>query len=320
MVELCVMELRNGVRMPSIGFGTAFGLRSPETTWSALPVALECGFTHVDTAAMYGNERHIGDVLGRQFADKRLSRSDIFVSTKVSHPPMPSVVPEPSRGETEHMLEASADSGKALQRQFFGSLERLGLGYVDLLLIHWPGPRPGEYDETAFDAAKHNRRKRHEMWKALEFLLDKKLTRAIGVSNFTKRHLEELLSDGVHVVPHVNQMEVHPYLSQEQLRQYCAEKGIVLNAFSPLARGRTGLLDDPTINKIAQTRQWSSAQVVLRWLLQRGIASIPKSSSNERMADNLATEKLPALSDDEMGEINGLNCDMHTYPDPEAIP
>lgn len=288
-------------------------------------MALDAGYVHLDTAAMYGNERHVGDVIGRYMAYGQRARSDFFVGTKVAHPPLHRLFPEPSRGETAHMLDPAADSRDATKRQFVGCLERLGLAHVDLLLLHWPGPRPGEYDPEAYDAAANNRRKRREMWAALEDLFDQKLALAIGVSNFTERHLNELLEDGARVVPHVNQTEVHPYLAQESLVKFCKLHDIVVTASSPLGRGtniarQVSPLLDAVIAEIAQARGWSPAQVILRWLLQRGLAVIPKSGTPERMVENLRVAELSELSEAELERISGLDRGARVYPDPEQIP
>lgn len=269
---------------------------------------------------MYGNERHVGDVLGRFMAPGGVPRERLFVSTKVAHPPFPSVLPEPSRWATAHMQDARADSRKGVLDQFCGCLDRLGLGSVDLLLLHWPGPRPGNFDAGSYDAAAHNRRKRREMWSAMEEIHDRKLARAIGVSNFNQRHLDELLADGARVVPHVNQIELHPYCAQAPLVDYCRRKGIVVTAFSPLARNRAGLLDDAVLAEVARARGWTVGQVVLRWLTQRGVAAVPKSSSRERMVENLAAAALPELSEEDMSRIDSLDRGLFSFTDPEDIP
>lgn len=309
-----VATLSNGVEVPLVGFGTAFfpeGRREPEVIWEALPKALEAGMCHIDTAHMYGNEQHIGSMLGRRIEAGELSRSDVFITTKVAHPPI-SLWPEPSDGETAYMADASRDSGEALIQQFEGCLRRLGLGYVDLLLIHWPGPYNGK--EAAM-----NKEKRLQMWAAMEQIYERRLARSIGVSNFMEKHLQDILPS-CKVKPHMNQVEMHPLLSQSSLREFCKKNNIVLTAYSPLAGGKVeSLIKEPAIVNAATELGVKPGQLVLKWLMQRGAVVIPRSSSTERMRENLAAASLPDLSEEQMQGIDALNEDLHTCSDPNDI-
>jgi len=309
------VRLSNGVEMPMVGFGTSFfpeGRCEPEAVWEALPKALEAGMRHIDTAHMYQNERHIGDMLGRKMEAGELSRSQIFITTKVGHPPKP-VLLEPSDGETAYMLDPSQDAGEGLLKQFRGCLRRLGLGYVDLLLIHWPGPYLGQQN------AELNKQKRIQMWAAMEGIYEARLARSIGVSNFTEEHLKDILP-GCKVKPHVNQIEMHPFLTQSSLKAFCANHGITLTAYSPLGGGRVPVLaEEPAITDAAALLKATPAQIILKWLMQQGVVVIPKSSSIERMQQNLAAARLPDLSAEQMEQIEALDEGLRTGRDPDSI-
>lgn len=297
-----------------VGFGTAFfpdGRREPELIWETLPKALESGIFHIDTAHMYGNERHIGDILGRRIEAGELSRSQVFITTKVAHPPL-DFWPEPSDGETAYMQDPAQHAGAALTKQFMGCLQRLGLGYVDLLLVHWPGPYNGQ-------AAALNKRKRIQMWEAMEEIYERRLARAIGVSNFTEQHLNDILP-GCKVKPHMNQIEMHPFLVQECLRTFCDEHDIAITAYSPLAGGKVeSLVKEPAIVDAAREVNATPVQIVLKWLMQRGVVVIPKSSSIDRMRENSAAASLPDLSEDQMQRIEALDEGLHTCSNPNNI-
>ncbi|MCW4353538.1 aldo/keto reductase [Hoyosella sp. YIM 151337] len=241
------ITLRNGtiepVAIPQIGLGTArIGV---DETQKLVRTAFELGYRFIDTAASYENE--VG--VGRGFRDSGLARADVFISTKL-------------RG-SEQGLDAAK---KALD----ASLERLGLEYVDLYLIHWPLPRVGKYIES---------------WNAMEELLAAGKARAIGVSNFMAEHLDRLAQHSS-TTPAVNQIELHPREQQQFQRADNARRGIVTQAWSPL--GNAGdLLHEPALLTVAQKHGRSPAQIVLRWHIQQGIVTFPKASSQERLAQNL---------------------------------
>jgi 2,5-diketo-D-gluconate reductase A len=183
---------------------------------------------------------------------------------------------------------------------FDGTLEALGFDYVNLFLIHWPMPDVGDYVET---------------WHALEEIYRSGRARAIGVSNFQPHHLRRLLANS-EVVPAVNQIEVHPYLVQDDVRAFGAEHGIVTEAWSPIAQG--GVLEDPVITNIAKRVERTSAQVTLRWAIQRGDIIFPKSVTRSRVEENFALFDFE-LSADDMAEITALNRDERTGPNPDEM-
>lgn len=216
--------------------------------------------------------------VGEALRESGVPREEVFVTTKVWN--------------TDHGYEEA-------RAAFARSLELLMLERVDLYLIHWPMPR------------------RLETWRALESVYEEGRARAIGVSNFVPRHLEEVLARGT-VVPAVDQVEMHPFLARRELREYCRERGIVVEAFSPLARGRR--LDHPTLAGIAATHRRTPAQVMLRWCLQKGAAVIPKTVSAARMRENLGALEF-TLSAEDMAALDGLDRnERSTTWDPYAFP
>ncbi len=235
--------LNNGVAIPQLGLGTA---RLPdEETRRIVREALEVGYRFVDTAASYENERGVGQGI----ADSGLAREEVFVSTKL-------------RGRDQ-----GSDSAKEALRS---SLDRLGLDFVDLYLIHWPLPRLDRYVAS---------------WLAMEELLAEGLTRAIGVSNFLPEHLDRLAAESS-TVPAVNQIECHPRDPQHEQRADDARRGIVTESWSPLANGGE-LLRQPVLAEIGARHGRTPAQVVLRWHVQQGLVTFPKASSRGRLAENL---------------------------------
>ncbi len=261
------LKLNNGVTIPSLGIGT-WKLADGAEAFNAVKWALELGYRHIDTAAIYGNEKSVGKAI----AASGVKREDIFVTTKLWN-----------------------DDQQSARRAFDSSLKRLGLDYVDLYLIHWPQP------QTHFGA-----------WKELEKIYADGKCRAIGVSNFSIQHLQELLPE-CGVAPAVNQVEFSPFLYQKELLEFCRGKRMVLEAYSPLTRGRR--LDDGRVEAIAQKHAKSSAQVLLRWSLQHGNVVIPKSSHKERLAQNMAVFdfELPAS---EMAGLDGLDEGYRIVPGP----
>jgi 2,5-diketo-D-gluconate reductase A len=267
------VTLDNGVVMPQLGFGV-FQIPDEETT-AAVAGALEAGYRSIDTAAVYGNEGGVGKALHAS----GLPREELFVTTKLWND----------------------DQGKnKTLAAFDASLDKLGLDYVDLHLIHWPTPARDLYAET---------------YKVLEEILASGRTRAIGVSNFRVPDLQRLLGN-TGVTPAVNQIELHPALQQNELRAFHAEHGIATEAWSPLAQG--AVLGDEPIVKIAGTHGVSPAQVVLRWHLQSGNIVIPKSVTPERVRQNLDVFGFE-LSDADMSAIGGLDRGLRTGPDPDTL-
>ncbi len=267
------VTLNNGIEMPQLGFGV-FQVPDEETT-AAVATALEAGYRSIDTAAIYGNERGVG----RALAASGLPREELFVTTKLWN----------------------ADQGHdATLRAFDASLDKLGLEYVDLYLIHWPTPARDLYADS---------------WRAIGKLAAEGRIRAAGVSNFQPAHLTRLIEAGG-PVPAVNQVELHPGLQQAELRAFHAAHGIATEAWSPLAQG--AVLDDPAITAIAARTGKSPAQVVLRWHLQLGNAVIPKSVTPARIRQNLDVFDF-ALTADDLAAIAATDRGLRTGPDPDAF-
>ncbi|MFF4048161.1 aldo/keto reductase [Streptomyces chartreusis] len=266
--------LNNGVEMPQLGFGV-WQVPDDEAT-RAVGTALEAGYRSIDTAAIYGNEAGTG----RAIAASGVPREDIFVTTKLWN----------------------GDQGyDSTLRAFDASLEKLGLEYVDLYLIHWPAPSRDKYVDT---------------YKAFEKLHADGRIRAIGVSNFLPEHLERLFGE-TSVVPAVNQIELHPHLQQHASRALHAERGIATEAWSPLGSGK-GLLEVPAIVAIAQKHGRTPAQVVLRWHLQIGNVVIPKSVTPSRIKENIEVFDF-SLDDEDLAAISALNEDRRIGSDPADV-
>ncbi|MEI7033573.1 aldo/keto reductase [Streptomyces pratensis] len=273
MTAIPNVTLNNGVVMPQLGFGV-FQVPDEETA-AAVAGALDAGYRSIDTAAVYGNEGGVGKALNAS----GLPREELFVTTK--------------------LWNDDQGKDKALAA-FDASLDKLGLDYIDLYLIHWPTPARDLYTET---------------YKVLEEILASGRTRAIGVSNFRVPDLQRLLGN-TGVTPAVNQIELHPALQQNELRAFHAEHGIATEAWSPLAQG--AVLGDESIVRIAGAHGVSPAQVVLRWHLQSGNIVIPESVTPERIRQNLDVFGFE-LSDAEMSAIAGLDRGLRTGPDPDTL-
>ena len=312
-------ELSNGKRIPQVGFGCAFGNWTggdvmqgflPDQAWRALTVALEAGFRHFDAAHCYGTERHLGDIIGRAQAAGDLRREDLFVTTKLAHPAAPPHVAI-SRLLTWNWNEVE-DLRQRVLDDFERSKEKLGMGYVDLLLMHWPGTFDNKDRGFAREA-------RLAIWEAFEFLLQRGDAQAIGVCNFTARHLGELIEAG-RTVPMVNQVELHPYCQDTALVDFCKQRDIVVEAYAPFASGAFGLLGDPVITAIADALGKTTGQVILKWHLQQGHVVLPKSSNATRIAQNLDLFDF-SLNDEQMARITALapSSPQRTTVDPYTI-
>jgi diketogulonate reductase-like aldo/keto reductase len=304
--------------MPSLGFGCAFGNWTqkdkgffgfePEQAWSAVPAALRAGFRHLDCALVYNTHRAVGISLGNEFAAGRLKRSDVFITTKVFHPPAGLALNR--LGKTLDMLDPAVNVTERILHDLEVCLDELSVGYVDLLLMHWPGAF--ESKDVAL-----NRRLRLECWRAFETIYASGRARAIGVSNFLVPHLDALLAEAS-VAPMVNQIEVSPYLTQADLVQYCQQHQIAVVAWGPFGSGVTGVLADPVVERIAAAHNKNGGQVILRWLLQLGVGALPKSTNEARMRSNLDVFDF-ALTDDEVAALSALNCGRSSVTTAENI-
>ncbi|MCY8937487.1 aldo/keto reductase [Peribacillus frigoritolerans] len=266
--------LHNGVNMPWFGLGVFKVEEGPELV-NAVKVAIKHGYRSIDTAAIYENEEGVGQGIREGLKEAGISREDLFVTSKVWN----------------------ADLGyESTIAAYEKSLQKLGLEYLDLYLIHWPVE--GKYKEA---------------WRALETLYKEGKVKAIGVSNFQIHHLKDLMEDA-EVKPMVNQVECHPRLTQKEVQAFCKEQGIQLEAWSPLMQGE--LLDNEVLQAIATKHGKSVAQVILRWDLQNGIVTIPKSTKEHRIVENSTVFDFE-LTEEEMNQIDGLNQNHRVGPDPD---
>lgn len=268
------VRLPDGFPIPQVGYGV-FEVPEDETR-ELCGLALDAGYRHIDTARFYGNEEAVGQAV----LASGLAREEVFVTTKLWNN---------DQGYDETL------------RAFEGSLQRLGLGYVDLFLIHWPVPSRDLYVPS---------------WKALITLRAEGLVRSIGVSNFHEAHLRRIV-DETGVVPVVNQVELHPYLQQVGLRKVHADLGILTQAWSPLARGRK-VLEDPVIGELATKHGRTAAQVILRWHLQLDHIVLPRSQTPSRMVENIRLEGFE-LDAHDLAAIAGLECGGRIGPNPDDM-
>jgi 2,5-diketo-D-gluconate reductase A len=271
-----VIELNDGHRIPQIGLGT-WPLDDKQVA-SAVVEAVEAGYRHIDTAVKYGNEAGVGEGVRASGLD----RSELFVTTKLD-------------GEFQGNDRAVAGLD--------GSLKRLGMDYVDLLLIHWPLPRRDEFIST---------------WKTFERLQATGKVRSIGVSNFKPAHLERLLA-ACDVVPAVNQIQVSPAVTRIVDIAYNRQHGIVTESYSPLGAG-SDLLNAPALGRIAQKHGKTPGQIVLRWHVEQGLVAIPKSANPQRMKENLGIFGFALDADDiasiatlDGGDETGVNSDVQGH-------
>ncbi len=249
---------------------------TPETTKDAVLEAFEVGYRHIDTAQMYGNEAEVGQAL----KESGLARDEVFITSKLNN----------SFHKFDDALAATD-----------GSLRALGVEQMDLFLIHWPLPTiEVDYVET---------------WKAMIEIHKAGKARAIGVSNFQVSHLQRLM-DETDTVPAVNQIEIHPYLTNEEVRAFDAEHNIATEAWSPIAQG--AVLEDPVLKEIAERLDRTVAQVTLRWHIQQGHIVFPKSVTRSRIEENFNLFDFE-LGAEDVAAISGLNKDERTGPDPDSF-
>ncbi len=270
-----IITLNNGVNMPQLGLGT-WQMNDGRETEEAVAAALELGYRLIDTAAVYGNEASVGRAIKRS----GIPRKDIFVTTKLWN----------------------ADQGPGTIAALKKNLDRLGLSYVDLFLIHWPAPAADTYVET---------------WQNLEKAYSDKLAHSIGVSNFNQAHLENLLAHGS-IVPAINQIELHPHFQEAGLAAFCAQNGIQVEAYSPLGGQGGSVLQEKVIEDIAHKHTVSPAQAVLRWHIQKGHVVIPKATGQTHLKSNLEVFDF-RLEPEDMARIDNLETAQRRGPDPDTF-
>ncbi len=272
--DVPTITLNDGHTIPQLGFGV-FKV-DPDEAERIVSDALEVGYRHIDTAAVYGNEKGVGAAIEKS----GIARDELFITTKLWN--------------SDQGTQSAVDAMDL-------SLEKLGLDYVDLYLIHWPRPDLDLYLDS---------------WLTLEQLKADEKTRSIGVSNFHRPHLERIIA-GSSTVPAVDQLELHPAFAQRELRAFGAETGMHIEAWGPLGQGKYDLFGEQAIQDAAAAHAVSPAQVVVRWHLQNGIIVFPKSNSRERMAQNFDVFGFE-LTAEELAAIDGLDRGQRVGADPDA--
>jgi 2,5-diketo-D-gluconate reductase A len=267
------ITLTDGNSIPQVGLGV--WQTPPEDTERAVATALDAGYRHIDTAAAYGDEREVGLAVSRS----GVPRDDVYLTTKLWN----------------------ADQGyDSTLSAFDASMNRLGVDYLDLYLMHWPMPAKNAFVDT---------------FKAFAHLRDQGRISSIGVSNFEPEHLR-ILVDATGIVPAVNQIELHPLLQQRELREVHAALGIATEAWSPLGQG--SLLSNPTVTAVAEAHGKSPAQTLIRWHIQLGNIVIPKSVTPERIVSNFDVFDFE-LSEQDMASISSLGDGTRLGPDPRTF-
>ncbi|XP_064415829.1 aldo-keto reductase family 1 member A1-B [Latimeria chalumnae] len=286
--------LNNGKKMPLIGLGT--WKSSPGQVGSAVKYALDVGYCHIDCATVYENEPEIGQVFQEKVGPgKAIKREDLFVTSKLWN--------------TKHHPDDVEPSVRK-------TLQDLKLDYLDLYLIHWPhGFERGDilFPNNPDGSIRYDYTDFKETWKAMEKLVEKGLVKTIGLSNFNSRQIDEIIGIAT-IKPAVLQVECHPYLVQSELLAHCQSRGLVMTAYSPLGSPDRAwrrpeepvVLEEPRIKTLADKYSKSPAQVILRWLIQRGVVTIPKSVTPSRIQENFQVFDF-ALTQEEVKTIDGLN-------------
>lgn len=272
--------LSNGVKIPCVGFGT-WQTPNGDVAANSVAAAIEVGYRHIDTAAVYKNEEGVGEGIRQSGID----RKELFVTTK--------------------LWNTERDYEKAL-RAFDDSLFRLGLDYVDLYLIHWPANKKQFKNCDEINA---------DTWRAMEAIYESGRAKAIGISNFLVHHLEKLLVSA-NVKPAVNQIEFHPGYLQEKTVSFCKENNIIVEGYSPLGTGK--LLGNKKLIKIASGYGKSPAQICIRFVLQKGVIPLPKSVTPDRIKENANIFDFE-ISDEDMRAIEGIKAFSRVGSDPDKI-
>ncbi|MFE6055464.1 aldo/keto reductase [Kitasatospora sp. NPDC056446] len=284
MSNIPSVTLNDGAQIPQLGFGV-WQVPDGEAT-AAVSSAIAAGYRSIDTAAIYENEAGTGAAIASALVGG-VAREDLYITTKLWN-----------SGTRDWSGEQGRD---AVLREFDASLAKLGLDYLDLYLIHWPRPMHGSY---------------LNVWKALEQLKADGRVKSIGVSNFGTEQLTHLL-DEASVVPVLNQVELHPYFPQEELRAFHAQHGIATEAWSPLGQGGE-LLAEPALLKVAEKHGRTVAQVVLRWHLQSGVIAIPKSVTPSRIRENLDVAGFE-LDAEDLAAVATVATGKRIGPDPQGF-
>lgn len=268
-----VWKLNNGIDIPAQGYGV-FRIENGPDVYNAVLEALKSGYRLIDTALIYGNEEGVGKAI----KDSNIPREEIFITTKVWN----------------------YDQGydKTI-KAFHRSMEVMGLDYIDLYLVHWPGEN--KYIET---------------YKALEKLYDDKLIKAIGVCNFEIHHLENLINE-TKVVPAINQIEIHPLMTQKETIKFCKDNNIQVEAWGPLMQGKRGL-DIKELEKIGSKYNKTNAQIILRWHFENKVLALPKSETPSRIKENIDIFDF-SLTKDEIKNIDDLNQNKRLGPAPDTF-
>lgn len=272
------IEFYNGNQMPMLGLGT-FRVENDDTCKEAVKHAIESGYRSIDTAKVYGNEEQVGQGIKEGLESTGLNREDIFVTSKLFF----------------------EDFGRENVAQAYEtSIQKLGLDYLDLYLVHWPGTNEAIMIDT---------------WKGMEDLYKDNRVKNIGVSNFNPDHFEALLAQ-VSIKPVINQVEFHPYFTQEKLRKYLEAQNIYMESWSPFMNAQ--ILNDETLNEIGKEVNKSAAQVIIKWNMQHNVVVIPKSVTSSRIEENIDVFDFE-LSADQMKRIDDLNKDQRIGPDPDTF-
>lgn len=279
------MELQNGNKIPEIGFGT-WQSADGEECYNAVLNALRCGYTHIDTAAAYGNEESVGRAIADFLKESGKSREDLFITTKLWN-----------ENHSYDLAKNAIDE----------SLRKLGLDYVDLYLIHWPNPLKFRDCWQKANA---------ESWKAMEEAYKVGKLKAIGISNFCERHIDELLKTA-EIKPMVNQIKLCPGQPQTDLVKYSKSLGMIVEAYSPLGTG--AIFSNDFMKTLAEKYKRSIAQICIRWSLQQGYLPLPKSVTKERIEENLKVFDFELDSSD-CEKIAELKCDIKLARNPDEAP
>ncbi|MFH4977679.1 hypothetical protein AB6A40_004388 [Gnathostoma spinigerum] len=298
-VVVPTVELNSGYSLPLVGLGT--WMSEPDKVGNAVEIAIRSGYRHIDCAFAYLNQEEIGEGIERCIKKGLVERKDLFITTKIWN--------------TYH-------SAKKTRENFKKCMCDLRLDYLDLLLIHWPQgyqeggevfPKAGESDKMLYSDVDYL-----ETWKTMEQFVKEKKVHSIGLSNFNHKQIERICAEGS-IKPAVLQIEFHPYFQQRKLREFCDRLGIAVMAYSPLGnmknpfRKKTDpcIMEDPVLIGIGKKYGKTSAQVVLRWIVQQKVLCIPKSISEERIKENINVFDF-SLTDEEMTAIDNLDRNWRT--------